>query len=302
MGRLTDDMARIQQDVKSRVSITSTQLAEFKLSRASDTARDSRERAMFVVENSLSVNRMLKEYHDSRIANGQQDRADRIAFVSDMVKKRAEFQEKLSATRAGLLKDMTNKSAAKIADNATSAAVLIKEGTGHTNSAATGKLTASQQPKPAMDAGIGTSEMNAAPVTPKAAAPVTPKAAAPVTPKAAAPVTLKAAAPATPKAAAPVTSKAAAPVTSKAAAPVTSKAAAPVTPKAAAPVTPKAAAPVTPKAAVPGTPKADIPAPVTSRAAEPVAPKAAEPATARSAAPVTDKASAPKRVKSRRNR
>ena len=286
MGRLTDDMARIQQDVKSRVSITSTQLAEFKLSRASDTARDSRERAMFVVENSLSVNRMLKEYHDSRIANGQQDRADRIAFVSDMVKKRAEFQEKLSATRAGLLKDMTNKSAAKIADNATSAAVLIKEGTGHTNSAATGKLTASQQPKPAMDAGIGTSEMNAAPVTPKAAAPVT----------------LKAAAPATPKAAAPVTSKAAAPVTSKAAAPVTSKAAAPVTPKAAAPVTPKAAAPVTPKAAVPGTPTADIPAPVTSRAAEPVAPKAAEPATARSAAPVTDKASAPKRVKSRRNR
>jgi hypothetical protein len=310
MGRLTDDMARIQQDVKSRVSITSTQLAAFKLSRASDIAHDSRERAMFVVENSLSVKRMLKEFHNSRIANGQQDRADRIAFISDMVKKRAEFLEKPSATRNELLKDITNESAAKIADNATSVAALIKEGTGHANGVATSGLAASKQPEPAIDAGIVTSEMNAGLLnTPsatassaasQAAAPVTPKAAASVTPKAAAPVTPKAAASVTPKAAAPVTPKAAAPVTPKAAAPVTPKAAAPVTPKAAASVTPKAVAPVTPKAVAPVTPKAA--ASVTPKAVAPVTPKSAEPVTPKSAATSTPKASAPKRVKPRRNR
>jgi hypothetical protein len=278
MGRLTDDMARIQQDVKSRVSITSTQLAEFKLSRASDTARDSRDRAMFVVENSLSVNRMLKQFHDSRIANGQQDRADRIAFISDMVKKRSEFLEKLSATRNGSLKDITNESAAKIADDATSVAALIKEGTGHASGVATSRLAASKQPEPAIVAGIVASEMNAGLHNTQSAT------ASSTAPKAAAPVTPEAAAPVTPKAAAPVTPKAAAPVTPKASAPVTPKDAAPVTPKAAAPVAPKAAEPVTPMAA------------------ESVAPKAAEPVAPKAAAPVTPKASAPKRVKSRRNR
>jgi hypothetical protein len=216
MRRLTDDMARMQQDVKSLVSITSTQLAAFKLSRASDTARDSRERAMFVVENSLSVNRMLKEFHDSRIANGQQDRADRIAFVSDIVKKRAGLLEKLSATRNVLRKDV-----------------------------ATGRLAASKQAETAIDAGIVTSEMNAGIINTRNA--IAPKATAPVTPKAAAPVTPKATAPVTPKAAAPVTPKAAAPVTPKAAAPVTPKAAAPVTPKTGALAKPAAPKSVKPK-------------------------------------------------------
>ncbi|MFT7373284.1 MAG: hypothetical protein ACI9T9_001984 [Oleiphilaceae bacterium] len=243
MGRLADDMARIQQDVKSRVSITSTQLAAFKLSRASDTARDSRERAMFVVENSLSVNRMLKQFHDSRIANGQQDRADRIAFVSDMVKKRAEFLEKLSATRNGLLKDITNESAANIADNATSGPAVSK------------------QPEPAIDVTVVTSAVNAGLLNtrsatasssaPKAVAPVTPKAFAPVTPKAAAPVTPKAAAPVTPKAVAPVTPKAVAPSAPMAPESVAPKAAESVAPKAAESVAPKSAAPVTPKASAP---------------------------------------------------
>ncbi|MFQ3171736.1 MAG: F0F1-type ATP synthase membrane subunit b/b' [Oleispira sp.] len=221
MERLIDDMARLQEDVKSRVSITSTQLAEFKLSRASDTARDSRERAMFVVENSLSVNRMLKKFHNSRIANGLQDRADRIAFVSDMVKKRAEFLEKLSATRNGSLKDIANESAAKIADNATSVAALIKEGTGHTYGDATGRLAATKTSEPAIDADVVTAEVNArllntqiaippstatkttVSVAPKTAASVAPKAAEPITPEAAAPVTPKAGVHVTPKASAP---------------------------------------------------------------------------------------------------
>jgi hypothetical protein len=245
MGRLTDNMTRTEQDVKSRVSITSTQLAEFKLNRASETARDSRERAIFVVENSLSVSRMLREFHDSRIANGQQDRADRIAFVSDMVKKRAEFVEKLNATRNRLLKDITSKSAAKIADNATNVAALIKESTGHANRTGLGKLSASQQPESAINAGIVTTEMNVGllstrsaaalsnaskateSVSPKAAAPVTPKAAAPVTPKAAAP------APAIPKAAAPVAPTAAESVSAESSEPVAPNVAAPATPKAA---------------------------------------------------------------------
>jgi hypothetical protein len=291
MGRLTDDMARIQQDVKSQVSITSTQLAEFKLSRARDTARDSRERAMFVVENCLSVNRMLKEFHDLRIANGQQDRADRIAFVSDMVKKRAELLEKLSATRNVLRKDV-----------------------------AIGRLAASKQPEPAIDAGIVTSEMNAgllntrSAVAPKAAAPVPSKAAAPAPSKAAAPAPSKAAAPVPSKAAAPVPSKAAAPVPSKAAAPVPSKAAAPVPSKAAAPVPSKAAAPAPSKAAAPVPSKAAAPvpskaaAPVPSKAAAPVPSKAAAPVPSKTAAPVKPKAGAlakviaPKSVKPKRNR
>nr|WP_297347154.1 hypothetical protein [uncultured Glaciecola sp.] len=294
MQRLIDDMARLQEDVKSRVSITSTQLAEFKLSRASDTARDSRERAMFVVENSLSVNRMLKEFHDSRIANGLQDRADRIAFVSDMVKKRAEFLEKLSATRNGSLKDIANESAAKIADNATSVAALIKKGTGHTHGDATGRLAATKTAELDIDAGIVTAEVNTrllntqiatAPSTAtKATVSVAPKTAASVAPKTTASVTPKTTASATPKTAASVTPKTAASVTPKTAASVTPKTAAPVTPQTAAPVTPKTVASVTPKVA------------------EPIAPEAAAPVTPKASAHVTPKASAPKRVKSRRNR
>ena len=163
MERLVDDMVRLQEDVKSRVSITSTQLAEFKLNRASDTARDSRERAMFVVENSLNVNRMLKEFHDSRIANGQQDRADRIAFVSDMVKKRAEFVEQLSATRKGLLKQITNESAALIADTAVSVAALVKQGKRHANGFESASQAVSKQREPVINAGVAASKTDAAP-------------------------------------------------------------------------------------------------------------------------------------------
>jgi hypothetical protein len=302
MQRLIDDMARLQEDVKSRVSITSTQLAEFKLSRASDTARDSRERAMFVVENSLSVNRMLKEFHDSRIANGLQDRADRIAFVSDMVKKRAEFLEKLSATRNGTLKDIANESAAKIADNATSVAALIKKGTGHTHGDATGRLAATKTVELDIDAGVVTAEVNTrllntqiatAPSTAtKATVSVAPKTAASVAPKTTGSVTPKTAASVTPKTAASVTPKTAASVTPKTAASVTPKTAASVTPKTAAPVTPQTAAPVTPQTAASVTPKV----------AEPIAPEAAAPVTPKASAHVTPKTSAPKRVKSRRNR
>ncbi|MGK0268737.1 MAG: hypothetical protein ACI8Y3_001354 [Paraglaciecola sp.] len=292
MERLVDDMARLQEDVKSRVSITSTQLAEFKLSRASDTARDSRERAMFVVENSLSVNRMLKEFHDSRIANGLQDRADRIAFVSDMVKKRAEFLEKLSATRNGSLKDIANESAAKIADNATSVAALIKEGTGHTYGDATGRLAATKTPEPAIDAGVITAEVNARLLNTQTAPSTATKATVSVAPKTDASVT--------PKTGASVTSKTGASVTPKTAASVTPKTAASVTPKTAASVTPKTAASVTPKTAASVTPKTT--ASVTPKTAEPLAPEAAEPVTPKAGAHVTPKASAPKRVKSRRNR
>jgi hypothetical protein len=245
MERLTDDMARLQEDVKSRVSIMSTQLAEFRLNLANDIARDSRERAMFVVENSLSVNRMLKEFHDSRIANGQQDRADRIAFVSNMVKERAELQEELSATRKELLKHTTNEGPVFVADKAITVAALIKEGT----RLATGSLEASKQPESAIDTGVVSSEMNTgllntwSATAPETAAPVTPKTARPVTPKSAAPVTPKAGALAKPKSAVPVTPKAGALATPKSAAPVTPKAGALATPKSAAPAAPKATAP-----------------------------------------------------------
>jgi hypothetical protein len=207
---------------------------------------------------------MLREFHDSRIANGQQDRADRIAFVSDMVKKRAEFVEKLNATRNRLLKDITSKSAAKIADNATNVAALIKESTGHANRTGLGKLSASQQPESAINAGIVTTEMNVGLLSTRSAAALSnaSKATESVSPKAAAPVTPKAAAPVTPKAAAPVTPKAAAP----------------------APAIPKAAAPVAPTAAES----------VSAESSEPVAPNVA--------APATPKAASTKRVKSRRNR
>ncbi len=76
---------------------------------------------------------MLKEFNNSRIANGQKDSADRIDFISYMVKKRAKFLEKPSATRNELLKDITNESAAKIADNATNVDAMIKVDTGNAN-------------------------------------------------------------------------------------------------------------------------------------------------------------------------
>jgi len=238
MERLVDDMVRLQEDVKSRVSITSTQLAEFKLNRASDTARDSRERAMFVVENSLNVNRMLKEFHDSRIANGQQDRADRIAFVSDMVKKRAEFVEQLSATRKGLLKQITNESAALIADTAVSVAALVKQGTRHANGFESASQAASKQREPVINAGVAASKTDAGLLnTWKATAPAAPKVAASAAPKTTASATPRAGALATPKSAA-----------SKAGALATPKSA---TPKATASAAPKAGALATPKAANP---------------------------------------------------
>lgn len=259
MERLVDDMVRLQEDVKSRVSITSTQLAEFKLNRASDTARDSRERAMFVVENSLNVNRMLKEFHDSRIANGQQDRADRIAFVSDMVKKRAEFVEQLSATRKGLLKQITNESAALIADTAVSVAALVKQGKRHANGFESASQAASKQREPVINAGVAASKTDAellntwkaaAPAAPKVAAPVARKATAPVAPKPAAP---KVTASAAPKTTASATPRAGALATPKSAA---SKAGALATPKSA---TPKATASAAPKAGALATPKAANP-------------------------------------------
>ena len=113
MGRLVDNMARLQEDWRAQVSIISTQRADFELNRVAEAARDARERAMFVVESGLSVRRMLKEFHDSRVAIAKQGRADRSAFMSDMVKKRAEFLSQVS----------TNGSAGFIADTANSAAV-----------------------------------------------------------------------------------------------------------------------------------------------------------------------------------
>jgi hypothetical protein len=290
MERLADDMVRLQEDIKSRVSITSSQLAEFKLNRASDTARDSRERAMFVVENSLNVNRMLKEFHDSRIANGQQDRADRIAFVSDMVKKRAEFVEQLSATRKGLLKQITNESAALMADTVVSVAALVKQGTRHANGFKTASQAAKKQPEPVINADVAASKMDAGLLnTWKAAAPTAPK---PAAPKPAAP-----AAPAAPKPAAPVAAK---PSVTKPSAP---KASASAAPKATVPATPRAGALATPKSAAPKAGALATPKSAASKATASAAPKAGALATPKAATPkaaVTP--TSHKSVKSKRNR
>jgi hypothetical protein len=293
MERLVDDMVRLQEDVKSRVSITSTQLAEFKLNRASDTARDSRERAMFVVENSLNVNRMLKEFHDSRIANGQQDRADRIAFVSDMVKKRAEFVEQLSATRKGLLKQITNESAALIADTAVSVAALVKQGKRHANGFESASQAVSKQREPVINAGVAASKTDAGLLnTWKAAAPAAPKVAAPVARKATAPVAPK---PAAPKVTASAASKENAPVASKVAASAAPKITASATPRAGALATPKSAAS---KAGALATPKSATP-----KATASAAPKAGALATPKAANPkATVTPNSHKSVKSKRNR
>ena len=288
MERLVDDMVRLQEDVKSRVSITSTQLAEFKLNRASDTARDSRERAMFVVENSLNVNRMLKEFHDSRIANGQQDRADRIAFVSDMVKKRAEFVEQLSATRKGLLKQITNESAALIADTAVSVAALVKQGKRHANGFESASQAASKQREPVINAGVAASKTDAGLLnTWKAAAPAAPKVAAPVARKATAPVAPK---PAAPKPTAPV-------------APVAPKVTASAAPKTTASATPRAGALATPKSAASKAGALATPKSATPKATASAAPKAGALATPKAANPkATVTPNSHKSVKSKRNR
>lgn len=288
MERLVDDMVRLQEDVKSRVSITSTQLAEFKLNRASDTARDSRERAMFVVENSLNVNRMLKEFHDSRIANGQQDRADRIAFVSDMVKKRAEFVEQLSATRKGLLKQITNESAALIADTAVSVAALVKQGKRHANGFESASQAASKQREPVINAGVAASKTDAELLnTWKAAAPAAPKVAAPVARKATAPVAPK---PAAPKPTAPV-------------APVAPKVTASAAPKTTASATPRAGALATPKSAASKAGALATPKSATPKATASAVPKAGALATPKAANPkATVTPNSHKSVKSKRNR
>jgi hypothetical protein len=288
MERLVDDMVRLQEDVKSRVSITSTQLAEFKLNRASDTARDSRERAMFVVENSLNVNRMLKEFHDSRIANGQQDRADRIAFVSDMVKKRAEFVEQLSATRKGLLKQITNESAALIADTAVSVAALVKQGKRHANGFESASQAVSKQREPVINAGVAASKTDAGLLnTWKAAAPAAPKVAAPVARKATAPVAPK---PAAPKPTAPV-------------APVAPKVTASAAPKTTASATPRAGALATPKSAASKAGALATPKSATPKATASAAPKAGALATPKAANPkATVTPNSHKSVKSKRNR
>ncbi len=299
MERLVDDMVRLQEDVKSRVSITSTQLAEFKLNRASDTARDSRERAMFVVENSLNVNRMLKEFHDSRIANGQQDRADRIAFVSDMVKKRAEFVEQLSATRKGLLKQITNESAALIADTAVSVAALVKQGTRHANGFKSASQAASKQREPVINAGVAASKTDAGLLnTWKAAAPAAPKVAAPVARKATAPVAPKPTAPA-----APVAPKVTASAASKENEPVASKVAASAAPKITASATPRAGALATPKSAASKAGALATPKSATPKATASAAPKAGALATPKAANPkATVTPNSHKSVKSKRNR
>ena len=299
MERLVDDMVRLQEDVKSRVSITSTQLAEFKLNRASDTARDSRERAMFVVENSLNVNRMLKEFHDSRIANGQQDRADRIAFVSDMVKKRAEFVEQLSATRKGLLKQITNESAALIADTAVSVAALVKQGTRHANGFKSASQAASKQREPVINAGVAVSKTDTGLLnTWKAAAPAAPKVAAPVAPVAPKPTAPKPTAPA-----APVAPKVTASAASKENAPVASKVAASAAPKITASATPRAGALATPKSAASKAGALATPKSATPKATASAAPKAGALATPKAANPkATVTPNSHKSVKSKRNR
>ena len=304
MERLVDDMVRLQEDVKSRVSITSTQLAEFKLNRASDTARDSRERAMFVVENSLNVNRMLKEFHDSRIANGQQDRADRIAFVSDMVKKRAEFVEQLSATRKGLLKQITNESAALIADTAVSVAALVKQGKRHANGFESASQAASKQREPVINAGVAASKTDAELLnTWKAAAPAAPKVAAPVARKATAPVAPKPTAPKPTAPAAPVAPKVTASAASKENAPVASKVAASAAPKITASATPRAGALATPKSAASKAGALATPKSATPKATASAAPKAGALATPKAANPkATVTPNSHKSVKSKRNR
>ena len=312
MERLVDDMVRLQEDVKSRVSITSTQLAEFKLNRASDTARDSRERAMFVVENSLNVNRMLKEFHDSRIANGQQDRADRIAFVSDMVKKRAEFVEQLSATRKGLLKQITNESAALIADTAVSVAALVKQGKRHANGFESASQAASKQREPVINAGVAASKTDAgllntwkaaAPAAPKVAAPVARKATAPVAPVAPKPTAPKPTAPKPTAPAAPVAPKVTASAASKENAPVASKVAASAAPKITASATPRAGALATPKSAASKAGALATPKSATPKATASAAPKAGALATPKAANPkATVTPNSHKSVKSKRNR
>jgi hypothetical protein len=239
-------MVSIPKGSISRVLKIGAQLADLKSNRSASAVQDACKRVLFVTENSRNVNRILKEFHDSRILNGRKDRANRIAFVSNMATERAKHLQQANTIHKEMLQDTDNESAEFIAEMPVSPAASvieamqdsadaptpIKESSPHFDGVDTSSEVARKKSEPTIDAGVVTKEVHAGLLkTAKTIAPVTPKAAAPVTPKAAAPVTSKAAA--------PVTSKAAALVTSKAAAPVTSKASAAITPEATASVTPK---------------------------------------------------------------
>jgi len=138
MGRFTDNMTRLREEIDSdhnlrredrlsRVSIVRTVLADYKLNRITNTARDARERAVFVAGNSSNVNRLLKGFHDSRLAIGKQDRADRTAFVSGVVKTTAGLLTQFSNDHKRMSQHAANERASFIAENATSTAAFIKD-------------------------------------------------------------------------------------------------------------------------------------------------------------------------------
>jgi hypothetical protein len=123
-------MDKLREDTLSRASKIRTQLTDFKLSRVASAARGAQERISFVTENSRNVNRILKEFHDSRLANGQQNRADKIAFVAHKVKEKAAFIEQAieqaDAIHKELLQSIYNASSAFRAEAAINAAWIIK--------------------------------------------------------------------------------------------------------------------------------------------------------------------------------
>jgi hypothetical protein len=231
-------MASLLKSSISRGLKINAQLADLKSNRSASAVQDACNRVLFVTENSRNVNRILKEFHDSRILNGRKDRANRIAFVANMVMERARHLKQANSIHKEMLQNTNKKSAEftaetpvrpaaseqKATQDSADAPTPIKENSSHFDGVSTSSEVASKKSEPTIDAGGVTKEVRAGLLkTAKTIAPVTPKAAAPVTSKAAAPITPKPAAPVTPKAAAPVTSKASAAITPEATASVTPK-------------------------------------------------------------------------------
>jgi hypothetical protein len=207
-------MASLLKSSISRGLKINAQLADLKSNRSASAVQDACNRVLFVTENSRNVNRILKEFHDSRILNGRKDRAKRIAFVAKMVMERARHLKQANSIHKEMLQNTNKKSAEftaetpvrpaaseqKATQDSADAPTPIKENSSHFDGVSTSSEVASKKSEPTIDAGGVTKEVRAgllktaktiAPVTPKAAAPVTSKASAAITPEATASVTPK---------------------------------------------------------------------------------------------------------------
>jgi len=138
MGRFTDDMAQLRNNIDStrenrlaqqnaRISGISAQLADFTSTRARNGLRDANARATFVADNANDVKRLLNSFHHLHQLMGRQGREERAAFVNDVSKKTQGLLNGFQAAHKAMAKQTAEARANFVVSNSKNVGAFINE-------------------------------------------------------------------------------------------------------------------------------------------------------------------------------